>query len=170
MVERFSYKASRKWILAAAGVSREPSRRESVRAFERAMKVPLAVTAVLAFGLGIGSAYALEAESEAAANKRGYQLLRSGDVQGAIAVFEENAASHPDSANVHDSLGEAYVAAGDTTRAVESYRKALAVNPRSRGARAALERLTGERPVLRPSVLFHVAAGVVGLFSGLAAM
>lgn len=133
------------------------------------MKIRLAVTVALGLGLGIGSAFALP-ESEIAANKRGYQLLRSGDVQGAIAVFQLNAANHPDSANVYDSLGEAYVAAGDTTRAVESYRKAVAINPRSKSARAALQRLTGERRVLRPSVLFHVAAGVVGLVSGLAAM
>lgn len=53
---------------------------------------------------------------------------------------------------------------------MESYRKAVAINPRSKSARAALFRLTGERRVLRPSVLFHVAAGVVGLLAGLAAM
>jgi uncharacterized membrane protein len=134
------------------------------------MKMRLVVTVLLAFGFGVASAHASVAESETAANTRGYQLLRSGDVQGAIAVFLQNAANHPDSANVYDSLGEAYVAAGDTTRAIESYRKALAINPRSRSARSALERLTGERRVLRPSVLFHVAAGVAGLVSGLAAM
>jgi hypothetical protein len=136
----------------------------------RAMRVRLAVTVVLALLLGVGSAYALVAETETAINRRGYQLLRSGDVKAAIAVFQQNVAEHPGSANVYDSLGEAYVAAGDTAQAVASYRKALEINPKSKSARYALERLTGERHPLRPSVMFHITAGITGLLAGLAAV
>jgi uncharacterized membrane protein len=85
-------------------------------------------------------------------------------------VFQHNVDTYPSFANVYDSLAEAYVAAGDTTRAVESYRKALAINPRSKSARYALQRLTGERRPLRPLLLFHIFAGVVGLLSGATAM
>jgi uncharacterized membrane protein len=109
-------------------------------------------------------------ETEAAVNSRGYALLRKGDIPGAIRVFQQNVEAHPESANVYDSLGEAYAEAGDTTRAVENYRKALEINPRSKSARYALERLTGERRPLRASVLFHISAGITGLVSGLAAM
>ncbi len=54
------------------------------------MLVRLAFTVVLALALGIGTAHALVAESESVTNTRGYQLLRSGDFQGAITVFLEN--------------------------------------------------------------------------------
>jgi uncharacterized membrane protein len=135
------------------------------------MRVRLAaVTAVIALGLGIGTASAMVAEPESVTNTRGYRLLKDGDIQAAIAVFQQNVAEHPGSANVYDSLGEAYVAAGDTPRAVASYRKALEINPKSKSARYALERLTGERRPPRPSVMFHIAAGITGLLAGLAAM
>ncbi|RYG32221.1 MAG: serine hydrolase, partial [Burkholderiales bacterium] len=50
--------------------------------------------------------------SEGALNSLGYSLLRKGMRDPAIRVFEWNAAAHPQSANVHDSLGEAYLSAG----------------------------------------------------------
>ena len=128
-----------------------------------------AVAASLLFALGL-SGHGIAAETEAVLNRRGYELLRKGDVQAAIRVFEQNARTYPRSANVHDSLAEAYVAAGDTARAAESYRKALAINPRSKSARYALQRLTGERRPLRPLLLFHIAGGMVGLLAGTAAM
>jgi tetratricopeptide repeat protein len=127
----------------------------------------LAVLFLLAAGPA-GLAQTLE--SEAAVNRRGYALLRQGDTQGAIRVFQQNAAAHPLSANVHDSLGEAYDAAGEKALAIESYRKALAINPKSKSARYALARLTGERQPLRPLVLFHITAGILGLLAGGAAM
>ena len=127
-----------------------------------------ALTAIVVFGAVTASARA--AESEAAANRRGYQLLRQGDVQGAIRVFEKNAAAYPHSANVYDSLAEAYVAAGDTARAIESYRKAVALDPRAKSARYKLARLTGEPVKLRPLVLFHIGGGLVALLAGAAAM
>ncbi len=131
-----------------------------------------AIAATLLFGIGTMSdvATAAPAETEAALNRRGYELLRKGDVAGAIRVFQRNVDENPASANAHDSLAEAYVAAGDTPRAVESYREALALNPRSKSARYALQRLTGERHPLRPLLLFHIAAGMAGLIAGTASM
>jgi hypothetical protein len=127
----------------------------------------LAVLFVLAAG---PAGLAQTVESEAAVNRRGYALLRQGDMPGAIRVFEQNVEAHPLSANVHDSLGEAYAAAGETALAIESYRRALAINPKSKSARYALARLTGVRPPLRPLVLFHITAGILGLLSGGAAL
>jgi uncharacterized membrane protein len=134
------------------------------------MKFRLAVTAVVTLLVAAGALAATEAESEIATNRRGYALLRQGDVQGAIAVFRENVQAHPESWNVYDSLAEAYEAAGETEQAVANYREALARNPRAKNARYALERLTGEKRPLRPLVVFHVAAGILGLIAGTTAM
>ena len=54
-----------------------------------------------------------------------YQLMWRNRIADAIEMLERNAADHPESANVHDSLGEAYEHAGDRARAIECYRRAL---------------------------------------------
>jgi tetratricopeptide (TPR) repeat protein len=77
---------------------------------------------------------ALEAEflstaSEADVNTYGYLLLGQGRTDAAIAVFERNVADHPDSWNVHDSLGEALAAAGRTAEAIAHYEHARELAP-----------------------------------------
>lgn len=84
--------------------------------------------------------------SESAVNTAGYRLLRSGKIADAILLFSRNVELHPRSANVYDSLGEAYAAAGDTTRAIANYEQALALDPTSGGAKAALEKLRAASP------------------------
>ena len=59
----------------------------------------------------------------------GYQLLSRKKLPEAIAVFELNVADFPSSWNVHDSLGEAYAAAGQREKAIASYEKSLELNP-----------------------------------------
>jgi CubicO group peptidase (beta-lactamase class C family) len=83
--------------------------------------------------------------TESEMNQLGYMLLGDGRVADAVDVFEANAAAHPDSFNVFDSLGEAVAALGDRRRAAELYRRSLALNPANENARRMLERL-GERP------------------------
>ena len=61
---------------------------------------------------------------EALVNRVGYQLLRAGDVTDAIAVFKKNVANYPRSANVYDSIAEAYEKNGDGKAARENYEKA----------------------------------------------
>ncbi|HEX5750084.1 MAG TPA: alpha/beta fold hydrolase [Archangium sp.] len=63
--------------------------------------------------------------SEDLLNVVGYSLLQRGKVEAALAVFRRNVERHGDSANVHDSLGEALEAAGQLDAALESYRRAL---------------------------------------------
>lgn len=81
--------------------------------------------------------------SEGALNSLGYSLLRKGLKDPAIRVFEWNVAAHPDSANVHDSLGEAYLGVGRRDEARRSYEAALRLDPSSQSARTALAALTG---------------------------
>lgn len=61
---------------------------------------------------------------EALMNRVGYQLLRGGNNAEAIEVFKKNAANYPRSANVYDSLAEAYEKNGQKTMARDTYEKA----------------------------------------------
>jgi tetratricopeptide (TPR) repeat protein len=78
---------------------------------------------------------------EAELNLLGYRLLGQGLVDQAIAVFEMNVESFPESWNVYDSLGEAWLAAGDRRRAVDLYGRSLELNPDNANGRQALERI-----------------------------
>ena len=66
---------------------------------------------------------------EALINQLGYQLLLGPEkkVDEAIEVFKVNVERYPDSANVHDSLGEAYEAAGKLDLARAGYEKAIKI-------------------------------------------
>lgn len=71
-----------------------------------------------------------DAITEGEVNQVGYMLLFTKNFDDAIALFELNVQEHPASANVYDSLGEAYMtrgAIGDIDRAVENYQRALAI-------------------------------------------
>lgn len=72
--------------------------------------------------------------SEYALNYWGYQLLRAGDQQGAIAVLKLVTTLHPDSGNAHDSLAEAYETAKDKPLAIQHYQRALQLDPKNGNA------------------------------------
>jgi hypothetical protein len=58
-------------------------------------------------------------------NQYGYTLLFQKKVDEAIGIFKQNVQAHPQSWNVYDSLGEAYMAKNDNKNAAENYGKAL---------------------------------------------
>ena len=62
-------------------------------------------------------------------NNYGYQLLQENQQDRAIEVFVLNTQRHPTSANVFDSLGEAYALKGDKKNAILSFKKSLSLNP-----------------------------------------
>ncbi len=66
---------------------------------------------------------------EGTVNLLGYQQLQAGATAAAIELFELNVELYPDSANVYDSLADAYLAAGRRDEALSSVRKALARLP-----------------------------------------
>ncbi len=110
-------------------------------------------------------------ESESDTNRLGYELLGRDEKEGAIQVLQLNGETHRTSANVYDSLGEAYLAAGNKALAVENYRRALAIDPKMKTAVAELRRLTDSKGMpYRPIVLFHIGAGVLGILSGAVAL
>jgi len=62
-------------------------------------------------------------------NALAYGLLQMGLKEKAVEYFELNAKNHPDDANVHDSLGEGYMAINKNKKAIKSFEKSLALNP-----------------------------------------
>ena len=79
--------------------------------------------------------------AEIEVNALGYELLAAGRFDAAVEVLRLNAAAYPRSANVHDSLGEAYLAKGDRQNAIRSYEEALKLEPNMRSAAEALRKL-----------------------------
>lgn len=78
---------------------------------------------------------------ESQLNALGYRLLQDGKTELAIGIFVLNVSEHPESANVYDSLGEAYAAAGEKELAIQNYQKSLALDPGNDNARRMLETL-----------------------------
>lgn len=66
---------------------------------------------------------------EGAVNFMGYEHLQSGDIKGAVEIMKLNATAFPDSANVYDSLSDAYLADGQKDLARENAKKALELLP-----------------------------------------
>ncbi len=62
---------------------------------------------------------------EATVNFMGYEHMQAGDVKGAIEILKLNAYAYPNSPNVYDSLGDAYLADGQGDLARQNSRKAL---------------------------------------------
>ncbi|RZA22163.1 MAG: alpha/beta fold hydrolase [Lysobacteraceae bacterium] len=78
-------------------------------------------------------------------NVLGYEQLRAKRTQEAISLFKLNVEMFPDSGNVHDSLGEAYMVQGERDAAIASYRRSLALDPGNTNASEMLEKLEKER-------------------------
>jgi tetratricopeptide (TPR) repeat protein len=78
---------------------------------------------------------------ESELNQLGYRFLRDGMTDVAIEVFRVNAEQFPESANVWDSLGDGYRAAGDREAAIASYRRALEIDPGFAASRQNLAQL-----------------------------
>ena len=83
------------------------------------------------------------ADTELELNALGYELLRQGRQGHAVVVMQLNAADHPGSSNAFDSLGEAYMEAGRREEAIQSYERAVALDPANENAVQALEKLRG---------------------------
>ena len=78
---------------------------------------------------------------ESELNTLGYQLIRAKNLKDAIRVFQLNIEAYPQSSNVYDSLGEAYMDDGNKPLAIANYQKSLQLNPKNRNAKVYLDKL-----------------------------
>ena len=74
-------------------------------------------------------------------NLIGYQFLQKGMTEESIIIFKKNTELFPDIANCYDSLGEAYLTAGDKVNAAANYKKVLEMQPGNENAKRMLEKL-----------------------------
>ena len=68
-----------------------------------------------------------DSDSRDILNNLGYRYLAMKKFDEAIAVFQKNVSLYPGSANVYDSIGEAYETAGKFDLAKENFKKAVEV-------------------------------------------
>jgi predicted alpha/beta superfamily hydrolase len=69
-------------------------------------------------------------------NQLGYQSLQGGQADEAIEIFKRNVEKYPDSANVYDSLAEAYETTGKIELATPLYEKASTLGLKNNDANA----------------------------------
>jgi pimeloyl-ACP methyl ester carboxylesterase len=85
--------------------------------------------------------YPAEFFRERILNALGYEQLNSKHIQEAIALFKLNVEIYPNAFNTYDSLGEAYMVAGDREAAIQNYRKSLGLNPDNTNAVEMMKKL-----------------------------
>jgi imidazolonepropionase-like amidohydrolase len=81
--------------------------------------------------------------SEEQLNNFGYYLIGMKKFKDAIAILKLNVELFPKSANVYDSLGEAYLDNGEKEVAVQNYEKSLQIDPGNTNAVEKLKVLRG---------------------------
>lgn len=77
-------------------------------------------------------------------NTLGYRLIGAKQLKEAVRILQLNTEAYPSSSNAFDSLGEAYLDAGDKARAIASYRMAVKLNPHNAGAASMVEKLSAD--------------------------
>jgi Amidohydrolase family/Tetratricopeptide repeat len=77
-------------------------------------------------------------------NGLGYQLLETKRFKEAIRILELNVEAYPLSANVYDSLGEAYMDDGDKELAIKNYKKSLELDATNSNAVEKLKKLNAQ--------------------------
>jgi tetratricopeptide (TPR) repeat protein len=75
-------------------------------------------------------------------NSLGYEFLFDNKVNEAIKVFKLNVDLFPESSNVYDSLGEAYMKSGQKELAIKNYEKSLKLDPNNKNAEKMLNELS----------------------------
>lgn len=74
-------------------------------------------------------------------NSLGYRVLGKEDYATAIKIFKLNVDAYPSSGNVYDSLGEAFMKAGNKKDAITYYKRSLEIDPGNDNARKMLQQL-----------------------------
>jgi CubicO group peptidase (beta-lactamase class C family) len=91
------------------------------------------IPAALAYYKSIKDSTAKYYLDEREMNLTGYQFLEPGKAKEAAAIFKLNTEAFPKSSNVYDSYGEALLALGNKTEALENYKQSVKLNPGNEG-------------------------------------
>jgi hypothetical protein len=78
-------------------------------------------------------------------NRLGYHYLGKAEYQKAIEIFKFNIELYPEEANTYDSLGEAYMAAGNIEKAIVNYEKSVELDSGNTNAIKMLKKLKGTK-------------------------
>ena len=82
---------------------------------------------------------------EGALNTLGYKLMNENKLNEAIEILKLAVREYPQSFNVYDSLGEAYMNAGNNEKAIENYEKSIELNPGNKSGQENLNKLKGKK-------------------------
>ena len=74
-----------------------------------------------------------------------YRYMQNGRLKEAIELFKLNTIAYPNSANVYDSLGEAYMNEGQTDLSIHNYKRSIELNPNNTNAVEMLKKLKGTK-------------------------
>ncbi len=82
-------------------------------------------------------------EDENELNRYGYHLLSQEKTQEALAIFDLLISEFPNAFNAYDSMGEAYLKAGNEELALKNYEKSVELNPKNYHAVDQITRIKG---------------------------
>jgi CubicO group peptidase (beta-lactamase class C family) len=74
-------------------------------------------------------------------NRLAYQHAEAGQAATGISILQRASELFPQDGNLHDSMGELYLALGDNAKAIAAYRRALELDPGNINAAAILKKL-----------------------------
>ncbi len=78
---------------------------------------------------------------ESVINSLAYQSIQNNDTAKAIEFFQINIDLYPDSYNVYDSMGEAWMDKGDYKKAIAYYERSLALNPNNQNGKDRIKKM-----------------------------
>lgn len=78
-------------------------------------------------------------------NSWGYELMACGKIKEAIEIFKLNVELYPESFNVYDSLGEAYMNNGEKELAIKNYQRSIELNPQNTAGIEMLKKLKEQK-------------------------
>jgi uncharacterized membrane protein len=74
-------------------------------------------------------------------NNLGYEFIRAKKFKEAVRILQLNVEAYPQSSNVYDSLGEAYMDDGNKPLAIANYQESIELNPKNRSAVVMMQKL-----------------------------
>ena len=74
-------------------------------------------------------------------NRMGYNYMRVNKISQAKEIFKINIVLYPKNSLVYDSMGDAFKKEKDTLKAIEFYKKSLAINPENKNSLKNLKKL-----------------------------